>query len=100
MGSGQDEEARQRFLRRGGDALGSPPELLEIGERFMMQRSRLDLLVLRNSGLRPRDLDPPGVESGFDEIQLVERVLAVLLVPQVPGERVESHPEAIADSVG
>ena len=38
--------------------------------------------------------------AGGDPVDLVESVVAVLLVPQVAGARVDGHAEAVADAVG
>ena len=52
----------------------------------------------------PRDrsdgLNPARVQSRVDALDLVEGVVAVDLDPQMPGEGVEGHAEAVADAVG
>ena len=49
---------------------------------------------------RSHDLDPARVHAGLDAVDLVEGVLAVLLVPEVAGVGIERHAEAVADAVG
>src|SRR5215216_7631198 len=43
----------------------------------------LDRLELRDARRRPHDLHPAGVHAGLDAVDLAERVVAVLLLPQV-----------------
>src|SRR5688572_6167843 len=64
-----------------------------------MQRRGLDLFVLCNPIDGPDDLDPARVHSRLDQVQLIERVLAVLLVPEVAGKRIERHSEAVAHAI-
>ena len=49
---------------------------------------------------RPHDLDPAAVHPRLDQVQLGERVVAVLLQPEVAGLRVEVEAEAVAEAVG
>ena len=61
---------------------------------------RLDHLELGDPAHGPHHLHPPVVLSGGDAVDLVERVVAVLLVPQNAGARVDGQSEAVADAVG
>src|SRR5688500_20180257 len=79
------------------DPLGPPAELLEVREVLVVARGRLDLLELRDAGGGPLHLDPARVESGLDQVALLDGVLAALPGPEDPGERIEGHPDAIAD---
>jgi hypothetical protein len=92
----EHEQALQRLGRRVGDVGRRPADLLEPDER----RGRLDHLELRHPADRPHHLDPPVVLPGRDAVDLVERVVAVLLIPEHAGLRIHGHPEAVADTVG
>jgi hypothetical protein len=83
MGAGQHEQARPRGRRRGGDPVRGPSELLEVGKVVMVQAGGLDLAVLGHATDRSGDLDPAAVHARLDAVQLIERVLAVLLLPEV-----------------
>ena len=65
----------------------------------MVQRRGLDALVFGKPGQRSGDLYPTAVHAGDRAIELVERILAVLLEPEMARTRVDSHPEAVADAV-
>ena len=90
MRAGQHEQARQRLGWRIGDVRRRPPQLLqsEVGRRKRVRRirrdRRLDRLVLRDALGRSHDLHPARVESRLDAIQLAERIVAVLLLPESP----------------
>src|SRR6266540_235503 len=98
--AGQHEQPRERLARRVGDPLGPPPELLQVGEILVVEGRGLDALVLGDPINRAHDLDPAPVHPRLDQVQFVERVFPVLLGPEIPGHRVEGHPEAVADAVG
>jgi hypothetical protein len=42
----------------------------------------------------------PELKPWLDAIQLAERVVTVLLLPQVAGVRIEGHAESVANAVG
>jgi hypothetical protein len=103
--AGQHEQARQRLLGRVGDVRRRPADLLEaevpVGrERLRRRRIGLDRLELRDPRCRAHDLHPAGVHPGLDAVELAERVVAVLLLPQVTGPRVEREAERVAQAVG
>src|SRR5262249_58925999 len=95
-GAWKDEEAGEGLIGGVGNVRGRPAQLVEVSR----PERGLDLLVLRRPREWPHDLDPASVNAGLDEVQLVEGVVAVLLVPQVPGDGIEGHPEAVAYAVG
>ena len=66
MGAWQHEEASQCLGGRVRDVGGRPPNLLQSDER----RGGLDLLELPDAVRGPHDLDPAGVHSGLDAIEL------------------------------
>ena len=98
---GHVEHLRPRLGRGGRGVERVPPGLLYAGELTRRQRMRagLDLAELVHPGDRAHDLDPAVVVAGLDVVDLAERVVAVLGVPQVAGERVEGQPEAVAGAV-
>src|SRR5688572_17067492 len=65
----------------------------------MMEAGGLDLAELGDPIGGSRDLDPATVLARLDAVELVEGVLAVLLLPQVSGDRVHGHAEAVPNAV-
>src|SRR5262245_33699993 len=65
----------------------------------MVQRSGLDLLVVRNTVCRSGELDPTAIHTTLDQIQLVIGIFAILLIPEIAGKRVDCHAEAVTDPV-
>ena len=76
--------------------VGGHRSLLQAEER----RHRLDLPELRHPAQRSHHLHPSVVLTGRNPIDLVERVVAILLVPQEAGARIDGQPKAVADAVG
>ena len=72
-------------------APGSPPDGGSV---------ELDLLELRDPRDRAHDLDPAAVHAALDAVELVERVVGVLLVPEASGDRIERHAERVSQAVG
>ena len=72
-------------MGRVGDQVGRPPYLLqpEINRHFdrINGGTGFDLLELGDSLHRTGDLNPAAVHAGFDEVELCEGVIAVLLKP-------------------
>jgi hypothetical protein len=83
------------LLRAIGDVRRRPAHLLQA----RASDRQLDALELRDPIERAHHLDPSAVHAGLDAVQLVEAVIAVLLLPQRTRDRVECHPEAVADAV-
>src|SRR6185503_15371189 len=71
----------------------------QVREVFVVQSGGLDQLVLRYTFRGPDDLNPTGIHSSLDEVHLVVRIFAVLLVPEIAGQRIDSHSKAIANAV-
>ena len=92
----QHHHPRLRLLGRVGNVRRRPPRLLQVEA----EPRRLDQLELVDPRERPHNLDPTAVHPRQDQVQLGERVVAVLLQPQVAGPRVEVEAEAVAEAVG
>src|SRR5215475_14001756 len=89
------EEIRERRGRRIGDVRRGPTQLLKVARAV----AGFNLLELSDATVRSHHLDPAVVRSGGDAIHFVERVVAVLLVPEVAGVRIETQAKTIADAV-
>ena len=60
----------------------------------------LDLFEFGKALGRADQLDPAGVRAGWEDVDLVPAVIAVLGLPEVARDRVDRQPEAVADPVG
>src|SRR5262249_61091399 len=85
---------------------GRPSDMLQpkivnfrVGTRIGKLRAGLDGLVLVDARDRPPDLDPAAVLAGFDPVQLGERVVSVLLEPEVPRRGIKGHAEGVSDPI-
>ena len=65
-----------------------------------MQRRGFDLPELGDAADRAGNLNPARVHAALDAVDLVERIFAVFLLPETAGQRIEGHPEAVANAVG
>lgn len=98
----QQEQPRHRLLGCAGDVRRRPAELLQRRDGLIgrLGKGGLDLPVFRQSCHGTHDLDPAAVHPGLDPVDLIEAVVAVLLIPQAPGDRIEVDPKAVAEFVG
>src|SRR6266480_7896873 len=92
----QHHHPLQRLLGLVGDVRRRPPRLLQVAA----EHCGLDQLELVNPRDRPHYLDPATVHPRLDQIQLGERVVAVLFQPEVAAPRIEVEAEAVAETVG
>src|ERR1700740_667347 len=88
-------ERRQRRRRRARNVRSGPTQLLQVARTIR----RFDLLVLQHTTARAHHLNPAIVRSRSDAIHLVKGIVAVFLVPEMAGVRIEAETEAIAHAV-
>src|SRR6266446_8111189 len=58
-----------------------------------------DLLELTDAAIRTHHLHPAVVRAGGDSIHLVERIVAVFLVPKISGKWIETQAESVTHAV-
>ena len=96
MGARQHEEPRERLLGRVRDVRRRPADLLQVTAEFV----DLDRLELGDPCDGTHDLDPAAIHARLDAVQLIEAVVAVLLLPEGAGDGIKGHAEAVPDPIG
>src|SRR5262245_63682628 len=98
MGPRQHEQAAEALGGTVRDVGWRPSKLLESATRVSAGRRQrqFDLLIIRDTVGWAHELNPPAIVAGCDAVYLVERIIAVLSLPQVARKRVERQSEAVA----